>query len=105
MGQVHLALHIEPVCYYSCSFDTYHDQLLTDAEQAFTDVSSLESLYHVSLGEVIPVARAAFLQATHTGLANKIQTVVGLGAVGFDYQATSANLWQEVSSGSPGLCP
>ena len=102
---VHLALHREPACYYCCNSDTCRGRLLTDVERAFTDGSSLVSQFHVNLVEVILKARVVSLQAIHRGLADKIQTVVGSGAVGCDYQAISAGLLPKVSTGEPGLCP
>ena len=59
----------------------------------------------MNLREVIPKAQVASLRAIHMRLAHKIQTVVGSGAVGYDYQAISAGLLPKVSTGEPGLCP
>ena len=105
MGLVHLALNSEFACYYCCNSDTCRDRLLTGVEQAFTDVSSLVCLYHMNLREVIPKAQVASLRAIHKGLVDKIQTVVGSGAVGCDCQAICAGLLPKVSTSEPELCP
>ena len=92
MERVLLALHSETACYCSCNSDTSHALLLTDVEQAFTDVSSLVSQYHENLVLVILKEQVASLRAIHMRLAHKIQTVVGSGEVGCDCQAISAGL-------------
>ena len=69
------------------------------------ELSSSVSQYHVSFIEAIPGARVVSLLVTHTGPAHKIQTAVGSGAVDYDCQAISADLWLGVSSSESELYP